>query len=112
MDFTGKMSAVAKQIGVTYTLKGRTVANAEVFGVAGLLPGLVKRADQLSSLCFGYGLGATYDDAEASLLGVKVTFDEFTPDTLRLLCVTDVLYEIVRASPSSTEVSLDELLYD
>jgi len=43
---------------------------------------------------------------------VKVTFDDITPNTLRILCITDVLMEIVKASPSKTTISLDELMYD
>ena len=42
----------------------------------------------------GYGLGATYEDVEKSLLGSKVTFDEFTPDVLRLFCILDVINDL------------------
>lgn len=112
MDLAVKLAAIAKQLGVNFTLKGRSVSYSEIFADTGLLPGLTKRADQLASLCLGYGLGATYEDTEKSLLGVRVIFDDFTSDVLRLLCVTDVLYEIIKASPSRDEISLDELLYD
>jgi intracellular multiplication protein IcmS len=112
MDLVPKLCSVAKQIGASYTLKGRPITPEEIFSDTGLLPGLAKRADQLASLCLGYGLGATFDDVEKSLLGVKVTFDEFTPDALRLLCIMDVLYELVKMSPSEQEVALDELMYD
>lgn len=93
-------------------MKGRHLAYSEMFSDTGLLPGLTKRADQLASLCLGYGLGATYEDTENSLLGVKVKFDEFTPDVLRLFCILDVIYELVKNSPSKDAVSLDELMYD
>lgn len=112
MDISSKLCAVAKQIGASYTLKGRPISFEEAFADVGMLPGLVKRADQLASLCLGYGLGATYEDAEDGLLGSRVSFDEFTPDALRLLCIMDVLYEMVKMSPSPQEVSLDELMYD
>jgi intracellular multiplication protein IcmS len=112
MDIAPKLCAIAKQIGAHYSLKGRPITFEEVFSDTGLLPGLARRADQLSSLCLGYGLGATFEDVEDSLLGLKVSFDEFTPDSLRLLCLMDVLYEIVRMSPSQDDVALDELMYD
>ena len=64
------------------------------------LPGLTKRANQLSSLCLGYGLGATFEETEGALLGNKVIFDEFTPDVLRLLCIIDVVNELVKNSPN------------
>ncbi|MDF1796602.1 MAG: type IV secretion IcmS family protein [Coxiellaceae bacterium] len=112
MELGSKLSAVAKQIGAHFTLKGRPITYEEAFADTGLLPGLARRADQLASLCLGYGLGATFDDVEDALLGIKVSFDEFTPDTLRLLCITDVLYEMIKMSPSAEEVALDELMYD
>ncbi len=112
MDIAKKLISICERIGAKFTLKGRTVSYKEVFSDTGLLPGLVRRADQLASLCFGYGLGANFEDVEKSLLGVKVAFDEFTPDILRLFCITDVLYELIKTSPSKDEVPLDELMYD
>lgn len=107
-----KLTAIAKKMGVNFTLKSSTANFKDIFSDTGLLPGLTKRADQLAQLCLGYGLGATYEDVEGSLLGVKVIFDEFTPDSLRLLCILDVLNELVKCSPTRDEVPLDELMYD
>ncbi|WP_423063606.1 type IV secretion IcmS family protein [Candidiatus Paracoxiella cheracis] len=112
MKLANKLIAMTKQIGASFTLKGRPISYNEIFADTGLLPGLTKRADQLSSLCLGYGLGATFEDVEKSLLGVKVSFDDFTPDVLRLFCILDVLYELVKSSPSKEAVPLDELMYD
>lgn len=107
-----KLAAVVRYMNVTFTLKGSPISTSELFSETGLLPGLSKRADQLASLCFGYTLGAVYEDAEQSLLGTRVKFDTFTPDILRLFCIVDVLHEIVRNSHERQVVSLDELLYD
>lgn len=112
VDLSSKLVSIAKKMGYNYTLKGRPLAYSEIFSETGLLPGLAKRADQLASLCLGYGLGASYEDVEKSLLGVKVSFDEFTPDVLRLFCVTDVLFEMVKTSPDPSLIPLDELMYD
>ncbi len=112
MDIGTKLAAMAKELGATFTLKGRPITHTEMFSETGLLPGLTKRADQLASLCLGYGLGATYEDVEKSLLGVKVKFDQFTPDILRLFCILDVVNELVKNSSSKDAVSLDELMYD
>jgi len=112
MDLAGKLTNIAKKMGYNYTLKGRPLSYSEVFSDQGMLPGLAKRADQLASLCMGYGLGASFEDVEAAPLGSKVTFDEFTPDILRLFCITDVLYELAKMSPDPQNVSLDELMYD
>lgn len=112
MALADKLSEMTKKIGANFTLKGRPISRTEIFSDTGLLPGLAKRADQLASLCLGYGLGATYEDVEKSLLGVKVTFDEFTPDVLRLFCILDVVCELIKSSSSKDAVALDELMYD
>lgn len=111
MDISKKLCSIAKNIDATFTLKGSVISYEEIFADTGLLPGLTRRADQLSSLCFGYGLGASYEDVEKSLLKTKVKFDDFTPDILRIFCLVDVIFEIIKASPSKTDVALDELLY-
>jgi intracellular multiplication protein IcmS len=107
-----KLAAIVNHMQVTFTMKGSPITTNELFSETGLMPGLAKRADQLASLCFGYGLGATYNDVEKSLLGSSVEFDTFTPDLLRVFCIVDVLHEIVRNSPERKVVSLDELMYD
>ena len=60
----------------------------------------------------GYGVGATFVETEKSLLGVKVQFDDITPDVIRLLYLYDVILEIVKMAPSPDQVVLDELMYD
>lgn len=109
---TEKLTKVAKQMKKKFMLKGRQVPYSELFADMGLLPGLAKRADQLASLCLGYNLGAKYEDMEKTLLGTKVSFDDFTPDVLRIFCIVDVLHELAKSSPMRDEVSLDELMYD
>lgn len=99
-------------MGVSFTLNDRTITPEEIFTETGLLPALSRRADQLCSLCLGYGIGASFDEATNSLLGVKVTFDDITPNVLKILCIVDVLMELIKMSPSQTTISLDELMYD
>lgn len=107
-----KLIAITKSMNKYFTLKGRQLTLEEVFSETGLLPGLVRQADQLASMCFGYGLGATFEDCDESLMGQRVIMDEFTPAILRLFCITDVLCEIIRGNDAGGVVSLDELLYD
>ncbi len=111
-DIQKKLMAIAKHIPANFTLKGSVISPKEIFSETGMLPGLTKRADQLAQLCLGYGLGATYEDVDESLMGARVNFDEFTPDALRLLCILDVLNELIKMSPVRDEVPLDELMYD
>jgi len=107
-----KMTAVAKTLGAKFVLHDRPVSYAEIFSDTGLLPAIARRADQLCSLCLGYGIGVSFEEAEGSTLGVKVKFDEVTPNVLRYLCMTDVLTEIIQSNAAADAVSLDELMYD
>lgn len=112
MELSRILELAVKKMPVTFTLKGSKLSYAEMFSETGLMPGLARRADNLASLCFGYGLGIKVEDEERSLLGARVQFDEFTPDVIRIFCILDVIQEIVKSSPSRTDVSLDELMYD
>lgn len=112
MSLQNKLGAIAKVLGASFTLNDKPIGYKEVFAETGLLPALSRRADQLSSLCLGYGLGISFDEAENAMLGVKINFDESTPQILRLMCITDVVCELIQSSPSETSVPLDELMYD
>ena len=54
----------------------------------------------------------SFNDAEGALLGIEVVFDEVTPNSLRLLCMTDVMNELISGGPSKDYTPLDELMYD
>lgn len=109
---TDCMATIAASMNAKFYLNDRFVSFDEVFSVTGLLPAISKRADQLCSLCLGYGLGASYDETEGALLGIRVVFDEVTPNVLRLLCMTDVVNELIQGGPSRDYTPLDELMYD
>ena len=111
-EMTAKFSAIAKELKANFTLSGKAITYEEVFSPSGLLPAISKRADQLASLCLGYGIGVSFDDAAEAKLGVKVKFDEVTPNVIRLMCITDVICELMEAAPSKATTPLDELMYD
>jgi intracellular multiplication protein IcmS len=111
-DISEQMTKVARLMSAQFSLNGRPMMMEEVFSVTGLLPGMARRADQLSSLCLGYGIGVTFDEIEGSTLGVKVVFDDITPNVLRILCLIDVLSELMKGSPQGEMISLDQLMYD
>jgi intracellular multiplication protein IcmS len=112
MDISEQLGKIARAMNARFILNGRPMTIDEVLAPTGLLPGITRRADQLSSLCLGYGLGATFEEAEGSTLGVKVIFDDITPNILRLLCLTDVLSELIQGTPSGDMTALDQLMYD
>ncbi len=111
-DIRKGMALIAASMNAKFYLNDRFVSFEEVFSDTGLLPAIARRADQLCSLCLGYGLGVSFDEAEGSLLGTRVVFDEVTPNVLRLLCLTDVVNELIQGGPSRDYTPLDELMYD
>lgn len=111
-DISQQMIKIARAMNAQFTLNGRPMTMEEVFSPTGLLPGISRRADQLSSLCLGYGIGVTFEEAEGSVLGVKVIYDDITPNVLRLLCLVDVLNELMRGTPRGEAAPLDQLMYD
>ena len=106
------MIKIAAALNAKFYLNERFISYDEVFSYTGLLPAIARRADQLCSLCLGYGLGITFRDVENALLGTQVVFDEVTPTMLRLLCITDVVNELIQGGPSRDHTPLDELMYD
>ncbi len=111
-DISKSMSLIAATMNAKFYLNDRFVSFDEVFSPTGLLPAIARRADQLCSLCLGYGLGLSFDEAENALLGSRVVFDEVTPNVLRLLCMTDVINELIQGGPNRDYTPLDELMYD
>lgn len=111
-NMTEMMIKAARALQGNYSLNGRPMTMDEVFSLSGLLPGIARRADQLSSLCLGYGIGVTFEDEEGTPLGIRVVFDEITPNGVRLLCMIDVLNELMRGSRPGEMTALDQLLYD
>ncbi len=112
LEISKSMGLIASRMNAKFYLNDRFVSYDEVFSPTGLLPAIARRADQLCSLCLGYGLGLTFDEAEDALLGNRVNFDEVTPNALRLLCMTDVVNELIQGGPSQDYTPLDELMYD
>ena len=112
MDVSELIAKIARTMNARFSLNGRPMTMEEVFAPTGLLPAITRRADQLSSLCLGYGIGATFEEAEGTVLGVRVIFDDITPNVLRVMCITDVLHELVQGTPRGEMTSLDQLMYD
>lgn len=107
-----QLAKIARTMGARFSLNGRPMTVDEVFAPAGLLPAIARRADQLCSLCLGYGIGVTFEEVEGTPLGVKVIFDDITPNVLRMLCITDVVNELIQSTPSGQLTPLDQLMYD
>lgn len=112
MDISVELAKVVRLMGGRFSLNGRPMTVDEVLAPSGLLPAIARRADQLSSLCLGYGIGVTFEEAEGSTLGVRAVFDDITPNVLRLLCMADVMNELMQNTPGGDMAPLDQLMYD
>lgn len=112
MEINKQLVSIAQVMSVGFVLNNKPISATEVFADTGLLPALSRRADQLCILCFGYGLGVSFEETEKATLGIRVIFDEATPNSLRLMCITDVLFELKQAAQQPNVIVLDELMYD
>ncbi len=112
MNLLETLSKLVKNKGVDFSFGGKAISNEEVFSDVGLLPALAKRADKLSLLCLGYGIGVSFSDSDQTTLGIKVQFDSVTPNVLRLMFIYEVVLDLIESSFENKQVSLDELLYD
>jgi intracellular multiplication protein IcmS len=110
MEFLKGLSLIAKAMNAPFTLKGRVLDDSEVFSEDGLLPAIAKRADQLCTLCLGYGIGISFEEVEPSTLGIRVIFDDATPVSLRYLFILDVFTELKQKSSKGNEIPLDNLI--
>lgn len=107
-----QLISIAKVMNAKFSLNEQPISHGEVFSETGLLPGIARRADQLSSLAMGYGIGVTFDEEPGTKLGVKAKFDDITPNALRYLCMVDVISELIQKNTIGGVTKLDELLYD
>lgn len=112
INIAKKLAEYTGGLNTKFTLNDKPITPDEIFRETSLLPAIMRRADQLCSFCFGYGLGLTFDETKDTKLGVKVKFDSATPDSLRVMCAVEIVYEIIEAAPNREVVSLDDLLYD
>lgn len=101
---------ISKKRDVTYVLKSKEIEHEKVFSTIGLLPSIMKRADQLSLLLFGKKTGVKFKDNDKAMLGVEVDIVPCTQLTA-LLCVADVVSELIKRG-GGKRIAVDELLYD
>ena len=94
LDISKSMVLIAAKLNAKFMLNNHPIKYEDVFLPTGLMPAIVRRADQLSTLCLGYGLGASYEDAEGALLGTRVLFDEGTPNALPFLSFSSFFFLI------------------
>ncbi len=110
-EFSKSLTKIIKNMNTEFSMRDRPVSIEEITAIDGLLPAIIKRAERLSTLCFGVGFQATYENEEKSMLGYTVSLPDKNPSFILIACIVDVLSEIIGASPKG-KCSLNELLYD
>lgn len=95
-----------------YTLRGNPITPEEIFSSKGLLPAMAKRADQIATLCFGYGIGIDLPKQEKTTLGYTMTLRPNATPFILVLCIFDVLEEIAKNARKKHQIPMDELLYE
>lgn len=111
MDIQTHCFALSKAMNAKFSVRKKPLPYNRVFSEVGMLPGIARRANENCLLCLGYGIGVTFESEERSMLGARVIFDDVTPTVLRLLCIADVLSELIEKSTEKGVTSLDELIY-
>ena len=94
-----------------FKLKGASISYEEVFSEKGLLPGIVKKANQMALLCAGVDLGATFAEEKESTLGKSVSFENDRLSLAAMLFIKDQIVEMSKMG-DGLSISLDDLLYD
>lgn len=112
VNFSTTLNMVSKEMNIGFTLHSKPIDPDDVFSERGLLPAILRRADQLCSFCFGYGLGITFNESDNSRLGIAVTFNDEVPNVLRVMCAVEILFELAEAAKNRQQIALDDLMYD
>lgn len=111
-DLTDACVKYAKQRNVAFSYKGKKLSLEETFADFGVLPGIVKRASKISSVCTGGSFGESYPKKEKSHLGYVLEMNEPSMDLpLMMLFVVDVLEAVIGAKTEGVVV-LDEFSYE
>jgi intracellular multiplication protein IcmS len=112
MGIESKLALIADDLKINFTLNGKVIPKEDVFTELGLFPAIMRRADQLSSFCLTYGLGIDFDSDSEARLGVICRFSDAVPDSFRILCATEIFYELIEAATDKENIPLDDLMYD
>ena len=103
----------AQSKGVSFTFKNKPLSHEEVFAVFGVLPGIIKRASKLSSVCVGTSLGGSFPKMERSYLGYSIEMDRAAlPLSIIMLFIVDVMEAVISSRGTTSVVSLDEFSYE
>lgn len=103
---------ISKILNCKYEMYGNIVTADKVFAPDGMLPSFFKRAENLSLYVLNKPLGVIFEKLPSGMSGIRCTWDESVPNSYRILCLLDVLLELLQESGAKKVIRLDSLLYD
>ena len=112
MDIYKCMALIAEKMQLKFTINNKPITSIEVFAANGMFSAIIKRADQLSFFCLGTGLGVKFEEASGTMMGTKTTMDNTVSNAYRIMCMTEILCELMESSPNPRQIALDNLMYD
>jgi len=95
-----------------FEIYGNSVTADKVFADDGMLPAFFKRAENLSLFVLNKPLGLNFEKVSQSMNGTRVRCDDTVPNSYRILCLLDILIELLHESGPQKIIRLDPLLYD
>ena len=103
----------AKSKGVSFVYKHKPLSYEEVFADFGILPGILKRANKVSSICLGTSLGGSFPKEERSYLGYRLEVQLLAyPIPVVMLFIVDALESVIGNTMPGENVALDEFSYE
>ncbi len=111
VDMGRALLLVAQEMKLGFVLHGKALSLEEVFAEKGLLPSIMRRSDQLSSFCLGYGLGLTFEDSSSARLGVVVKSNDEVPNAMRLMCAPEIFFDLAESAADRSKKALDDQMY-
>jgi len=114
-EFLDTLYKILLALNVVFTYDEKNISYSKVFSPTGFLPSIERRAEQLLQLTARRRLGITFEEAEGSLVGTKITFEKDISWTVRLFPTLVVLLDLckdTRQYELSLVVALDSLKYD
>lgn len=112
MDISKYLETISLIVGAKFELYGQPIENGKVFSEKGLLPAFTKRAEGNSLFTLNKTLGAKFKKNAQAVAGLEVEYDDEVPSSYRILCIMDVLFELMQGQQDQERINLDQLLYD
>jgi hypothetical protein len=112
MNISKYLETISLFVGAKFELYGQPIENEKVFSTKGLLPAFTKRSENNALFTINITLGAQFKKNSQAVAGLEVEYNDQIPNSYRILCIMDVLFELMQNQQGQERINLDQLLYD